>query len=197
MQKLLIPLLMFLVIANPMMAQSPAGKAISASTRKLGILPLEGEGAINFIPAHIAIVPVVEVRDENDRPVEGASVTFSLPETGPGGSFPGGQFALTKISDQRGQAAATGFSANSIPGQFLIRVTAYEKDLTATAFIHQTNSNKMPGLHASKSGGRWKWVLLGIAAGAGAGAGIYFARKSSTPSPISISTGSVVFGSPR
>ena len=53
-----------------------------------------------------------------------------------------------------------------------------------------------PELQSSKSGGKWKWVVLGIAAGAGAGAGVYFGRNN-TPDPISISTGTVVFGTPR
>jgi hypothetical protein len=167
------------------------------SIRALKIQALEGEGAINFIPAHIVTIPVVEVRDENERPVEGATVTFTLPQTGPGGTFRGGKFTLMTITDQRGQAGATGFTANAIAGQFIIKVTASRAEVTGAAVISQTNTIKMPEVRAEKHGSKWKWIVLGVAAGAGAGAGIYFGTKSSGSSPLSISAGPVVFGAPR
>ncbi len=199
MHKFLISILALLVSANPpAMAQGSAPSPRSATPRKLGIFTLEGEGAVNSIPAQVVTVPVVEIRDENDKPLEGATVIFSLPLKGAGGSFPGGELTLTKRTDPRGQAAAAGFTLNSTAGPFLIRVTAQFNNLTATAFIRQSNSDKLPNLGAAKSGSKWKWVVLGIAAGAGAGAGVYFGRKSTSgPSPISISPGTVVFGSPR
>ena len=54
-----------------------------------------------------------------------------------------------------------------------------------------------PELQTSKSGGKWKWILLGVAAAGGAGAGVYFGTRTTSSSPVSISTGAVVFGSPR
>jgi hypothetical protein len=194
----LTPLLVAVLIGNQTAIGQPQAATTPAAppAKILRIHVLEGEGAVNSIPAHIAMMPVIEVRDENERPVEGASVTFSLPQAGPGGSFLGGQFTLVRKTDARGQAAATGFMANSMPGRFVIRVTVSYLDVTETALINQTNSDKMPQLHA-KSGGKWKWIVLSLAAAGGAGAGIYFGTRSSGSSPVSIGTGPIVFGSPR
>ena len=52
---------------------------------KLNIVIVEGEGAINNIRQRTAREPIVQVEDENRRPVAGAAVLFLLPEDGPGG----------------------------------------------------------------------------------------------------------------
>ncbi len=44
----------------------------------LKIVVLEGEGAVNIIQQKTAVRPLVEVRDRNNLPVAGASVTFSI-----------------------------------------------------------------------------------------------------------------------
>ena len=53
----------------------------------LKIIVLEGNNAFNSIPLGRAVTPIVEVRDDNDFPVEGATVVFTLPTTGPSGVF--------------------------------------------------------------------------------------------------------------
>src|SRR5581483_12164705 len=65
----------------------------------LKILVLEGQNAVNSTSAHQAIQPVVEVRDQDDRPVEGASVVFRLPPSGPGGTFPNNAATQTVRTD--------------------------------------------------------------------------------------------------
>jgi hypothetical protein len=63
----------------------------------LKVLILQGDGAMNDIRTRIGRSPVVEVRDEQDRPQAGAIVNFSLPSTGAGGSFiDGGSTFQTK-----------------------------------------------------------------------------------------------------
>jgi hypothetical protein len=179
-------------------AQSQAQQLTSAvPTRSLRVVALEGEEAVNSIPAHTGTAPVVEIRDENERPVEGATVIFSLPEAGAGGIFPGDHLTLTKMTNQRGQADATGFTPNFISGRFLIRVTALRDGVTGTAFVRQTNTNKMPNLRSHRTGISWKWVAVGAGVAAAAATGIYFATRSSGPSSISASAGTVVFGSPH
>jgi hypothetical protein len=79
------------------------------------------------------------VRDENDKPVPGANVTFFLPERGPGGNFFGAYNKLTVVANEQGNAAANGFQPNLIEGRFEIRVLAVQGDRTGTATIAQTN----------------------------------------------------------
>jgi len=43
---------------------------------KLNIVILEGEGAINSVRQRVAREPVVQVEDENHKPIGGAAVTF-------------------------------------------------------------------------------------------------------------------------
>ena len=49
----------------------------------LKIVVLEGEGGVNIIQQKTAVRPLVEVRDRNNLPVAGASVTFSIGGGGP------------------------------------------------------------------------------------------------------------------
>ena len=163
----------------------------------LRILALEGNGAVNYIPTRTATAPVVEVRDQNDHPVEGAMVEFVLPSTGPGASFDGDQATQRTVTDFRGQAGTKGYVVNSTPGRFSIQVTATYRNVTGQLLITQTNSMQLPasatGIQPSR---RKKWIWIGIAAAAGAGAGTYFGMRN-TSQPISVSTGPVVVGGPR
>jgi len=188
---------MFLNQSAAAQAQAQLNTGVTAPTRTLRVVALEGEEAINSIPAHTGTAPVVEVRDENERPVEGATVIFSLPETGAGGIFPGDRLTLTKTTNQRGQADATGFTPNFTPGRFLIRVTVRRDGLTGTTFVRQTNTERMPDLRPRKSGVSWKWIAVGAGVAAGAATGIYFGTRGSGPSTISAGAGPVVFGSPH
>jgi len=69
-------------------AQQPAPSTLVPS--KLKVLLLGGQGTANNVLEPGTTTPVVEVRDENDRPVEGTKVEFQMPLTGPSGSFEGG-----------------------------------------------------------------------------------------------------------
>jgi hypothetical protein len=99
-------------------------------------------------------------------------------------------------------ATAPGIRTNQVPGKLQIYVTASYQGLRARTLVTQSVEG-VPGtrppvseLRTSGSGGKWKWVVLGIAAAGGAGAAFYFGRNTA-PSPVTISTGTVVFGSPR
>jgi hypothetical protein len=105
----------------------------------LKIRVVDGEGAINNIQLGSGREPVIEVRDENDKPVAGAKVTFSLPERGPGGTFFGASRNLSLTTNEQGRAAGNGFRPNLQEGRFQIQVTAAAGDQTATAVINQSN----------------------------------------------------------
>jgi hypothetical protein len=61
---------------------APLEAAPAQQTSTLKILVLEGQDAINNIRQRTARDTIVEVQDENNKPVAGAVVTFLLPDRG-------------------------------------------------------------------------------------------------------------------
>jgi hypothetical protein len=169
----------------------------------LKIVVIQGEGALNSIRNRTATQPVVEVRDENDKPVEGAEVVFQLPAAGPGGVFHGWMRNQTARTNAQGQASASGFTPNEEPGRFNIKVTATTGKKSGTAVIAQSNSqNGTGGAQASKSR-KGLWIVLGIVAvaaivgGAVAASGGDDEAAATTTVPITITPGPVTVGNPR
>jgi hypothetical protein len=160
---------------------------------------LEGQDAVNDLVRRISVPPVIEVRDENDRPLEGADVVFRLPVTGPGGIFPGQQMVQKSRTNVQGQATVVGYQANGVPGQFTIAVTATRNDQMGQITVRQTNGQEL-GLYPPKKKSR-KWLWIGIAAAAGgAVAGILVARgggsssTAATTPTITITPGPITIG---
>src|SRR5688500_11153367 len=87
--------------------------ALDAQAPALRIVVLEGEGGVNIIQQNTAVRPLVEVRDRNNLPVAGATVTFSIGGGGSGAAFAGGAQTLTVTTNAAGQAAASGLNAIS------------------------------------------------------------------------------------
>mgnify|MGYP001550515740 CR=1 FL=1 len=84
-----------------------------APVEKLNLVIVEGDGAINNIRQRTAREPIVQVQDENHRPVAGAAVTFVLPDQGAGATFANGSHTLTVMTDNAGRAAARGMLCDS------------------------------------------------------------------------------------
>ena len=139
----------FLVAGYLTMACVPAVFA-QAPAHTLNLVIVEGDGAINNIRQRTAREPIVQVEDENHKPVAGAAVIFLLPEHGPGGTFADGSHSLTVTTNAQGRAAARGIHLNNVQGQFQIGVNATYNGMTATATISQS-------------------IAVGAAGGAGAG----------------------------
>jgi len=141
----------------------------------LNLVIVEGEGAINNVRQRTAREPIVQVQDENKRPVAGAAVIFLLPESGPGGTFSGGARSLKVISDSQGRAIAKGLRLNDISGKFQIKVEASYKGMSATTSINQSNAV----LTAAAGGGgiSGKLIAILVAIGAAAAAGIILATR--------------------
>jgi len=167
---------------------------------KLAIVIVEGEGAINNLKAQASHESVIQVVDDNQKPVAGASVVFFLPNQGPGGTFFDGTRSLTVSTDAQGRATLRGIQFNRLSGEMQIRVTASFGGLTATATITQTNlagSSGSPGMSTTVK------VLLIVVLAAGATAGAILATRggsssSSTPAtpPITITAGTPTVGAP-
>ena len=113
-------------------AQSPSAK--------LNLIVVEGEGAINNISHRVAREPIIQVEDENRKPVAGAAVTFILPDGGASGVFLDGSRSLITVTDESGRAVARGLQTNRLAGKFQIRVTASFQGQVGSAVIHQVNA---------------------------------------------------------
>jgi hypothetical protein len=174
-----------------MPAQEPAPR--------LNIVIVEGQGAINNIKQRVNREPIVQVEDENHKPIAGAAVVFFLPNQGPSGFFANGSKSLTVTTNADGRATASSITRNSLSGQMVIRVTAAFAGQTATASITQTNVSgaSTGGLSTTAK----VLIILGIAGGAAA-AGIVVATRGSSSSgtpvtpPITISAGTPTVGAP-
>jgi hypothetical protein len=176
-------------------APAPAAPAAAATQETLRILVLQGQNAINGIRDGNVTMPVVEVHDENDLPVEGAAVVFELPATGPGGTFPGGQPTLSVKTNLQGQAGAD-FMLNPDAGKFVIKVSATLRNRTGHTTINQTNAIE-PALEKS-SGHKIKWWKVAVAVGAaGLIIGIVLAtRGGSSSNTVTVTPGTPTFGTP-
>ncbi len=195
----------FLVLGGlrpPVYAQaSPAPEVLrAADARLLKILVLEGQNAFNYIPQGRAVPPVIEVRDQNDMPIDGAEVTFELPAFGPGGTYENGVKTQVGRTDTRGQIGANPIQLNSEPGRMAIKVSASYKGLTGLHLVSQTNSSTPAKAAGGKPWSTWSrrklYIVGGCALGALAG-GVYALSRGGSPAPISVSPGPPVFGSPR
>src|SRR3984893_3749767 len=167
--------LVFLLLAASTNAQTPGIK----------IVVLEGQGAINNIQQHRAKEPVVQVT-EDQKPVQGASVTFLLPDDGPSGVFGNGARMMTIQTDEKGQSVGRGLRPNQTAGRMQIRVTASFHGQTAGAVISQINAEPAG---ATSGGNGKKFLILALIGGAAAGgiAAALGGKSSSSQSPGSSS----------
>jgi len=125
-----------LILAMPgLPAQEPATAA-----RKLSIVIVDGDGAINNLRQRVAREPIVQVEDENRRPVAGAIVLFTLPNQGAGGVFPNGANTFSTVTDANGRAVARGIRVNQIEGDWEMRVNVSHQGQTASATIRMRNA---------------------------------------------------------
>jgi len=145
-----------------------------AAPAELNIVIVEGEGATNNIRQRAAREPIVQVEDENHKPVAGAAVIFTLPTHGAGGTFANGAHTLTAVTNEQGQAVARGFTTNNAKGSYQMRVTASRNGQTATANINMLNvagaAGAGAGAAAAGISGKLIAVIIVIGAAAAGGA---------------------------
>jgi hypothetical protein len=116
-----------------------------AAPQKLMITILDGDGALNNIRQRDAREPIVQVTDENHKPVAGAAVLFAIHDGahGAGATF-GGSQTLTVTTGPDGIAHASGLQLAKSPGSFTISAsasvaTAAGVVAAAETIIHQSN----------------------------------------------------------
>jgi hypothetical protein len=118
--------------------------------------------------------PVVEVRDENNTPVAGAIVVFSVRQGSASAQFVSTNSAFVEVATDSAGRAATSLQVNS-PGNLTVNVNASSQGRTGSALL---NGNVIEGAAISAVG-------LGVglaAAAAGVGTLVYFATKERDPS---------------
>jgi len=168
----------------------------------LQIVIVEGEGALNNIKQRVNRDPIVQVEDENHKPIAGAAVVFTLPNQGPGGTFENGTNTLTTTTNNQGQAVARGIRFNNQVGSMEMRVTASFGGQTATAVITQTNLLGTSGGGGGGFGAKWL-IVLGVAGAVAAGVIVatHGSGSSSTPTAtvptVTITPGTPTVGAPQ
>jgi hypothetical protein len=187
----------FPALGAVLLAATCASGQTPGPSRDLKIVVLEGNGAINNIAAQKARDPIVKVVDGDGAPVANATVTFTLPSSGPGGAFLDGQKSTTVRTAPDGTAATHGLKPNKTAGQFEIRVVASAGPETARASVMQTNAMAA----GEKSHAKAYVILAVIAAGAAGGAIAATHGGSSSAAPPAAAAasgagGAVVPGSP-
>jgi hypothetical protein len=166
------------LVIPPASAQAPAAP-------KLNLVIVEGDGAINNIKQRTAREPIVQVEDENHRPIAGAAVMFSLPDSGASGVFANGARSVTVLTDGQGRAVARGLRLNKVSGKMQIRVNASYQGQTASAVVTQSNMLAAAAAGGAAAGagisGKMIAVLVALGAAGAAGGAIAATRGGSSP----------------
>ena len=171
---------------------------------QLNIVIVDGDGAINNIRQRTAREPIVQVEDQNHKPIAGAAVVFLLPDQGASGVFANGSHTLTVMTDAQGRAVAHGLKPNGVQGKLQIHVTASHQGQTATATISQTNAVSAAG-GAAAAGVSAKLIAILAIAGAAVAGGVVAATRGGgggsptappTP-PTTVTPGTGTVGAPH
>ena len=137
----------------------------------------------------------VQITDETGRPVEGATVTFRMPEEGPGGVFARGMRTEVVTTAADGHAIVDGIVWNRLPGAFQIRITVVKGQVRAGTIISQYISDAPQPRGLSNGAARKKWIAV-TAIAAGAAAGIAAGMSNSAPAATAPSTPPPQIGPP-
>lgn len=181
-------------------AAPPAPPAAAETVRTLRILALAGRNGENDLQTRVMAPLAVQVLDSNDRPVEGATVVFRFPPTGPSAAFANGQQTQTVRTDSGGQARATGWMANMEIGPLAVFVTASRGNEQGTLSIPMTNVPRVIPANERKKKRWWtsKWAIIGYVAGAAAiTAAIVLANSGSDSTTIRGIPGAPTVGGPQ
>lgn len=203
--KKLFSAIMAVLVAGSTGYAQPSQNVISQGNYKLTILDSAATSR-RADQGRVSSQAVVEVTDENDDPVSGIIVTFTIPQvTGGGAEFANGGFMMTVPTNNAGIASSGPFTAQ--PGTtFDMAVTASTPGAAISTTIPVALS--AAAVSAGLSTAAIVGIIVGI--GAAAAAGVYFGTRNSgstgstnpgTPTPTTPtgtigSAGVPVFGGP-
>lgn len=188
--QLLAQVLVLLLFESGLMAQDPPA---NPGTPKLNIVLISGDSAINNIKSRTARETIVEVRDENNKPIAGAAVVFLLPDSGPGLVSSNGSRMISTVTDANGRAAARGLKPNGQSGQYNIQVRANFQQSFGQLVVSQSN---IVAAGAAISGLTAALIVVGAAVAAGTA---YAVTRESGPgrNTVGVNPGSPTAGAPR
>src|SRR5262245_27796670 len=124
-------LLLCAAVFTTMTTVTRAQQNTAANPGRFHIVVIEGENAVNIVQQGTAVAPVVEVRDRNNQPVAGATVTFAF--RGGRATFNGAR-TLTVSTNAAGRAAGTGLMPTSA-GSLQMTASASYAGQTASVTI--------------------------------------------------------------
>lgn len=184
-----------------------ASAAPAAQEGALKITILEGDNAILNTRERVAREAIVQVEDENRKPVAGAALTFLSPSNGPSATFSNGLRNITLMTDDQGRAVLRGIKPNQAGGKYDIQVRAVKDGKTGSTVMSQTNALAATAAAAGVSG---KMIAILVAVGAagavGAAVGLSGGSKGGVapgPAPgpsvisIGVTPGTPTVGPPR
>jgi len=190
-----------LLLAFPIEVMAQQAQPAQPVPTQLNLVVVEGLGGINNVSQRVAREPIVQVEDENHKPIADAAVVFTLPTEGPTGEFVNGSKTFTIMTDKSGRAVARGLRFNQFPGKVPLRVSASYKGLSAHTIIDMETvlppGAKPPSANSSSGGGHGKLIAILAVLGAAAAGGAYFATHksgSSAPSTPTTPTGPTPIG---
>lgn len=183
-----------------------------AETVLIQLQVVEGEGAINTTGTKAPKPVTVVVTDETGKPVQGAAITFRLPEEGASGFFESGLKSEIQITGPEGRASAWGIAWNDTPGPVKIRVTASKDQARAGLIVSQYLNERTANVAAPspapaavavapqqgptastlkagpvepvslKKKKSNKWLIVGVAAGGAVAAAVFAGRGGTSAS---------------
>jgi hypothetical protein len=115
-------------------SDSPAtGTISSALEAPASITVADGDNQSATVTTGFVTNLAVEVRDAGGTLVQGVSVTFTAPDSGPSGTFDG-SMSVTVVTDASGRATAPLFVANTIAGSYTVIAQASGGSNPSTSF---------------------------------------------------------------
>jgi hypothetical protein len=172
----------------------------------LKVIPLAGKDEMNDLGRRLMAPLVVEVLDQNDRPLEGAEVVFRFPLSGPGAEFSAGKTSQTARTNGQGQVAALNWMANDQVGRFEVHVSASYGNQVGETTFSMSNVAKVDPKRAKGEKRGWfspTWVKIAVIGGAAAIAvGVILATRggghSGSGNPtVTVTPGSPTVGGPQ
>jgi hypothetical protein len=162
---------------------------IAGQQTGLKVIVLRGNGidnVINEVPPEPFAVRVV---DATNRPISGATVMFTAPSNGPGGTFPTGA-SFSTVTDEDGRALGLLYHPNSIEGSYTVQVRAEFLGQSSMTSIRQSNVL----VKKSKVSSKRKFVIAAVAGAGAAIAASALGGGGSSATPARPATPTITFG---
>jgi hypothetical protein len=153
---------------------------------------ISGANTVNSVKRRVASETIVEVHDRNRKPVAGVILTFTLPQTGAGGTFSStGSNIATVVTGPNGQATMPSFQPSGT-GSYNISVSGQVNGSRVSIQIPQSNQAAPTFVHSTS----FKLLLVAAAAGATVGT-ILAVRGGSSSTKTTVTPGTPSIGPAR